>query len=257
MPRPGRRGAIGFAPAWELLRDFNSGTVNASVQGQVDGMDDIAGASVYTTEQVYAGTRSMKTTITSGSDGFGLFGGTITLPSTLSKGNTLWLDLYAYFPTGFIIDTPTNGSLKFVRIRQRTAASTHVGYFDLSLCDDDSPDGPYQYRMIKEDTSGWVYSGAAGLMTRNAWHRVSLHIVFDNVLQASGGTARVRVWHNGTLLVDNTTIRTLLNATDVASDFYLFTYWNGTAPQTQACYIDNIRIAKNGVPSWAATLPGV
>lgn len=243
-------------PDWEIFRDFNSGPDNTGVQGKADGLDDLAGASVYTTEQVYAGARSMKTSITAGSDGFGNFGGTITLPSTLSKGNTLWLDLYAFFPTGFVIDTPTNGSLKFIRIRQRTAASTHVGYFDLSLCDDDGAVDPQQFRMIKEDTSGWVSFGASGSVTRNAWHRISMQLVLDNVLQSSGGTARVRVWQNSSLLVDNATIRTMLNATDVASDFYLFTYWNGTAPQTQSCYIDNIRIAKNGTPSWASSLPG-
>lgn len=258
LVRPARLGSRASLattpPAWEVVRNFNAGTSGLGVQGQVDGLDDIAGMSTYSTEQSFEGGKSCKMTITGGTDGFGNWGGTIAFPADIAKGSDYWLDLYAFLPTGFNILTPTNGSLKFIRLRQTTAAAGHVGYFDLSLVDDIPLDTAAQYRMIKEDTSGWVYSGAAGLLTRNVWHRVSLHVVFDNVLQSSGGTARVRVWQDGVRLVDNSNIRTMLNATDLVKSLYLFTYWNGNSPQTQSLYLDNIRMASGGVPTWALDL---
>ncbi len=245
----------GSGVTWELLRDFNSGAVNTGVQGQPDGMDDVAGDSVYTTEQVYEGARSMKCTITAGSDGFGNWGGSINFPSNFERYDTLWCEVYAFFPTGYNITT-TPGHLKFLRFRTNQANGSNRGYNDLYI-QDDAVVGQ-RFKFIREGHDVWYYGGGTGQMVRNVWHRFTVKVVFDTVAKASGGQSQVRVWQNGALIISSDTILTLGGTTDYSNLFYLHTYWNnGNAPTTQSSYYDMLRLAKNGVPAWAADLPGV
>ena len=250
---------VGASPDWEIFRDFNSGPDNTGVQGKADGLDDIAGASVYTTEQVYDGARSMKTTITSGSGGFGNWGGAINFTNNLVRYDTLWFDIYAFFPTGYsIITSPLH--LKFLRFRTYQSNGTNRGYNDLYIQDDSvSGTGSQQrFKFIREGQDVWYYGGGPGQMTRNTWHRFTVKLVLDSVAKSSGGQSLVRVWQNDSLIISSDDILTLGGATDYMNQFLLHTYWNNdNAPATQFSYYDNIRIAKNGVPSWAAGLPEV
>lgn len=244
--------ASGSTPDWDFLRDFNSGSNGSSAQA-ADGFD--GSAAIKSNEQAYSGTLSAKTTIAIGSDGDGTTGGGIDFPTTLVKGDTLWCDIRFFFPTGFEIATPGNGSLKFLRFRLKTPAEGHVGYNDIQFMDDAGQSSAF--RMIQEVQGSWVNFGTANSVTRNTWHRMSVCLKYDNVLQSSGGTARSRVWFNGALVVDDATIRTLENATDIVFLAFIYTFWNGGSPKTQSHYTDDIRFAKNGTPSWALDLEGV
>lgn len=247
-PGPG-----GDTPDWDFLRDFNTGSNGNSAQA-ADGFD-YTGASTKSSEQAYSGSLSAKNVISSGSDGDGTFGGNIEFESDFVKGDTLWADIRFYLPAGFEIATPGNGSLKFLRFKIKTAGGSHVGYNDIQFMDDAGQSNAF--RMLQEAQGLWVYFGTADSVTRNTWHRLTTCLKYDNVLQSSGGTSRSRVWFNNALVVDNDTIRTLENATDIVYAYLIFTYWNGNAPKTQHNYLDDIRVAKNGVPSWALDLEGV
>jgi hypothetical protein len=245
-------------PDWEILRDFNGGTVNTGVQGQADGMDDIAGASVYTTEQLYAGARSMKTTITVGTSGFGNWGGLVNFTDDLVRYDTLWFDVYAFFPTGYQIVTDSL-HLKFLRFRTYQSGGANRGYNDLYIQDDSVSGSGDQQRLkfIREGHNVWYYGGGAGQLARNTWHRFTVKLVLDTVAKSAGGESLVRVWQNDSLIISSDDILTLGGTTDYMDSFYLHTYWNGeNPPATQSSYYDNIRIAKNGVPSWASLLTG-
>jgi hypothetical protein len=245
-------------PDWEILRDFNSGAVNASVQGQADGMDDIAGASVYTTEQLYAGARSMKTTITAGTSGFGNWGGAINFPDALVRYDTLWFDIYAFFPTDYII-TAGSSHLKFLRFHTFAVGGANRGYNDLYInADNRDMSGETRIKFIKEFHDIWYYGGSADQLPRNVWHRFTMKLTLDTVAKSSGGQGEVKLWMNDVLTISTTQIQSLFGATDYCDEFLLHTYWNGeNAPATQSSYYDNIRIAKNGVPAWAVGLPGL
>jgi len=251
-----RAPAPSVAPDWEIFRNFNGGVSGTQVSyASGDAFDDLGGMTEYSNVRSISGGMSAKCTIIGGTDGFGNWGGSVAFTDTLVKHDEFWLQLYIYIPDTFVIDTPGNGSLKFLRYKQRTAADAHRGYIDIQMQDDVGE--PTAWRMIQENQGLWRNFGSVGSITRNAWHRVTTHVVLDDVLQASGGTSRIRVWMDGVLLVDDATIRTLVSATDFMNELYLFTYWNGMAPQTQSLWIDDLRMAKNGVPSWVAALPGV
>jgi hypothetical protein len=239
---------------FDLLRDFESGAVGTSCNRKSDGFSDLAGAAVYSTEQALGGTQCAKLTVQSGAEGFGQWGGAVTFPQNVGQGGHLWVQLKIYIPASFIIDTPSNGSLKYIRIRQATSVGGNAGFFDLQMQDDDKAAGEGDFRMLKEGQAVWQNFGADGTLTRDTVLTHTLHMVMDATLPASGGTSRIRFWQGNTKLVDSGTIKTLINATDYADALYLFTYWNGTAPQTQSLYVDDIRISSDASPSWAAGL---
>lgn len=261
--RPAYSGGTGggaIEDGWSTTRDFNSGTIGVAANSGGNGFDDIAGDSRYTTEQVYGGAQAVKMSIASGADGFGTWGGAIHFPSDLAKGANLWARQYIWMPSNptFRIETPTNGSLKYIRVRQRTAGLANAGYWDLSLLDDSGAeaDNTADFRFIKEGgAENWTKFSTNNVFPRGQWVEHILHLKLDNQTTAEGGSPRIRFWQNGTNLLDVNNKRTLINATDTAYQYYLFTFWNGNAPQAQALYMDDITVSSHTLPSWAVGLP--
>lgn len=236
---------------WEVVRNFNSGGAGKKAEKTPDGFDDAAGYSVYSNERSAEGGMSARLSIDAGSEGWGWWGGVITFPTRLAKDADLWLQLYVFMPEDFVIKTPGNGSLKFIRIATKNLAGNNAGYIDIQLQDDGTTTS--SMRMIKEQQDRWFLFGNAGSFKRGVWQRVSVNFTLSAVPAADGGNARVRVWHNGGLITDEPRVKTLTSSTDVATMLYLFTYWNGRAPRTQSLWVDDIRIAA-GRPSWAEDL---
>ncbi len=262
--RAGAGGTGGGGGGWNITRDFNGGTNGASVSYvSGDAFDDLGGSSVYDSANAYEGAMCAKLQIADNVEGFGQWGGSIDFPSTVVKGQRFWLQLYIKIPASFLIETPGNGSLKYIRLRQKKADTTNAGFFDLQFFDQSGAlaDNTYDFRMIKELQDDWQEFGADGILTRDTWHRHTLCIDVDNVAVGSGGNGRVRFWQNGTLLVNSTTLTPLINATDYMDSFYLFTYWNGNgtdySPQAQHLFVDKIQMSTDTTPSWATGLDGV
>lgn len=251
-------------PDWEILRDFNSGTLGTSTTGNADGFDLGGSQTVYSTEQVFEGAQAAKSTINPLQTGTFQFGGYIdSYPSNCFKGDEIWFQWYCYMPSSFLIDTDNN-LLKYLRFQTLTAGGANQGYCDVYLREGAPPVS--RYRLIYEGDQGakpgtsspWTPGGPALTFLRDQWVRNNVHIVFDDVATMDGGTARFRLWENGVLMADKTDRKTLVAADDYSDKFLGFTYWNGeNAPQTQSVYIDAIRLAKNGIPSWALDLEGV
>lgn len=237
--------------SWSILRDFNSGIIGTKAERTPDGFDDVAGASVYSNERSFDGGQSAKLSIVGGTEGWGNWGGSITFPSPLRSGSELWLQMYIYMPADFIIATPGNGSLKFIRVRTKTSTGGNGGFNDIQFRDDANQTS--SFRMIKEGQDQWFSFGAPNGFSKNMWQRVTVNLKFSSVPTTAGGVARVRVWQNGQLLVDEGRMQTLSSSSDVADALYLFTYWNGKAPQTQSLWVDQIQMS-NFRPGWASDL---
>jgi len=256
-PRPVR---VFPAPDWEIYRNFNVGTIGASTTGNANGFDQGGTETVYTTEQVFAGAQAAKSTIRPSQSGTFSFGGWITnYPSNFFRGDSVWFQGYYYVPASFFFGIPR---IKFLRFRTYAAnGSTNQGYVDTYINPLATPSSTYDIIYegdIAEPPSGWTHAGPAATIDRDRWIRINKHVVFDNLSTDNGGMARVRLWQDGVLLADKTDRRTLVDADSFSNQFLNFTYWNGeNAPQVQSLYIDELRLAKNGIPLWAADLPGV
>jgi hypothetical protein len=243
-------------PDWEMVRNFNAG-VDGSPAGFPSGFD-APWQSVFTTAQVHEGDFAAAVRIQEGSDGFPTWGGQINFPDALVKGDVLWHQMWVYYPPNptFIV-VSSNNWLKYWRVRNRTAADTHVGYFDLLLRRDMDGTAVPQWLFQKEDPFyDFETFGANIPLPRGQWVRQTTRCVVDNIARDDGGLGEVMFWQNGVLLA-NRSIRTISNATDRWIAWWLHTFWNGGAPQTQESYVDDIRLAKNGVPAWVTDLPSL
>ncbi|MDT8452096.1 MAG: hypothetical protein RQ936_05030 [Gammaproteobacteria bacterium] len=241
------------AYAWDLTRDFNSGALGMKAEAS-DAFSEAAGGAEYSNERSVEGGKSAKLKVVGGTEGFGYWGGIIGFPQKVFRGETIWLEMYIYMPDTFVIKTPGNGSLKFLRFRSRKADGAHSGYVDMQIIDDGSSD-PEEFRMLREIQDEWFYYGQNGMLTRDKWHRVNVELTVDNIAVNQGGTAQAKFWLDGNLITIEKNIKAIISATDYIESFFLFTYWNGMAPKDQHLWVDNIQIS-NERPVWVDVLGG-
>lgn len=237
---------------WSIVRDFNTGALGTVAQRTADGFDDVAANSVYSKDQSVDGTQAVRLSIDSGSTGWGTFGGIIKFPRKMVAGDELWIDLDVYFPESFDFVAAGNGA-KFLRVDTKTAAGDNGGYNNLYFSTGSR--SSYLFQYIKEIENQWLTMGKQGDLTKGQWHRISMHIRYDAVAASQGGKSQVRIWQDGLLILDAPQTKTLTNATDYATTFYLFTYWNLGAPKAQQVWADNIKLASFR-PAWAQNLQG-
>lgn len=237
---------------FNLLRDFDSGTLGQVTDGNADGFDEAGTDSIYTNEQSFSGGQAVKCQITSGQEGFGSWGGIINLPQRLYAGSEFWAEFYIYLPTAFDIDTSGNGSLKTFRIKSYKADGSNLGFYDLHLRDGTTGD---PFRHIREfDTQYWVTFGDRSDFARDNWHRITVYQKVEEASIDGGGDGYTKVWQNGVEVLTDTGLVPIPRAGGYYSDIYMFTYWNGNSPATQHCYLDQIRFSTESQPSWASGL---
>lgn len=250
-------------PDWEILRDFNSGTVGNAANGTADGFSSAASRSIYTTEQVFEGSQACKIRRLQGqtpATGFGNYGGVVAFPGDAVQGDTVWLDAMVYFGAEADLSIMRVAS-KFFRLRRATSTGGGADHIDLYFSS--GIRSSFMFQAISEGTTGdvgqsWFPMGAWTDLAKNVWHRITIAWALGAEPQSLGGTGAMRVWRNGALLTNATGMRTLQDPTDKGVAFYCATQWDfPTYDQEVAWYIDRIRIAKNGTPTWALELEGV
>jgi hypothetical protein len=249
------------APDWERLRNFNTGTLGAPADLNTSGFSIDGDDSVFSDEQVYEGTQSGKVQkLPDGTDGTGDYGGTITFSglSNCFQGDTLWIQWAVYFPTAaFNLETARTTGSKFIRYRSLTAADGNAGFGDLYFNDQG---GDAMLNFLKEpfpSNDGFIPMGLWADLTQDTWHLFTWAVRLDSVKGNAGGTSRLRVWRNTDLLIDRDDVKTLTTATDYVTNVRFFSTWNDGGAVDASCFIDDIKIAKNGVPTWALSLEGV
>lgn len=239
------------AHSWSRVEDFNEGEVGESVQ-TTGGMDNSAGGTLHSDEQSLDGSLVAKMSINEGKTGFGGWGGIIRFPEKLRIGDSYWVQFYMYIPSNFNIDTPTNGSLKFLRVHTATPVSNNAGYMDFQFMDDDTQRDAV-YRYIKEGgEKSWLEIASANererLIPRDRWFKVELALTLGVIPKAEGGKSSVRYWVDDELVWNGENAQTLSGEDHFADALYIFTYWNGGAPKSQSLYIDNF-IMTSDTPS--------
>ena len=229
---------------WEILRDFNSGTVGQVAIGS-DGFNGTATESYYSVTNALSG-QVCELNTTLGETGFGKWGGSVTFPELLGDGDDLWVRVKTYFPSSF--DLTTDFHLKFLRPHVKNSDESHVGYIDVYI----SSDGTFYYQNELYTTPDSTrHMNDAFAISRDTWETYTYHI------KLSSTSGRVRFWQGNNLVMDNVDDITLQNSNQILDFLLLFTYWNGGAPATQSMYIDDLEISSQTVPVWAGGLEGV
>jgi len=232
------------ASAWQKKVDFNAGPLGAKALGSDSSFND-ASSAVYSKDQVYEGAFSVKNSIDKGAEGFGNWGGIINFPTKVTRGGEVWLRVRTYYPSGFSFSA--NPWLKFLRMHTTDAGgSTNYGYDDWYI---NLSDAVHPYQFIYEGEQVWYQFGAkADSPQFNKWETYEMYVKFDTTPASKGGQAVVRFWKDGILIGESKDRITLKNASATSDAAYIFTYWNGGAPQTQSMYLDDI-VVQTDTPS--------
>lgn len=219
------------------------GTVGENTKNNANGMDDWGANTIFSNEEVYSGTTSGKMQVfTSDSDG-GTFnwGGIISFANSLFEGDEFWIRFRLFQPVGFIPYTNGGGGhIKFTRIKTYTSGGANGGLIDVYY---DFDGAATTYKYIKEfDPNTWTYFADSATYP----HIYGEWVTFNQYYKLHSDPAQsiVRFWRNNDLVLDQN-LKNLTNSTDYATDFYIFTYWNGTVPQNQHAYIDDVVITSD------------
>lgn len=232
------------AIAWTKELNFNDGTAGQKAENSSDSFDSAAGLSFYSTAQSAEGGMSAELNIRAGETAFGLWGGIISHPTKLRKGDEIWVRVKTYMPEGFDYGSySAGGRLKFLRVHTKSDSVGNYGYNDWYISGKNSSE---VFGFIYEGEQYWSWFGSnADRPVLGKWETYEMYLKFDDVPVSKGGQARIRVWKNGKLLKDITDRKTLVNSSAYAEGTYLFTYWNGGAPKTQKMWVDDIVVTSD------------
>ena len=232
-----------FTPTY--LLDAESATLGANYQGSASDQwtNDETNTLAQNTNVLF-GTKAWEMTAPAMSGGFGAFGGRKNFDTPLGSGDSVHIQISAYFPTSSFDFAEVAPHLKFLRLRTETSGGANSGYQDIYI---DRESQSREIKHIFEGVDSWTFSGES--IQYDTWETLEFRVDFDDTPLDSGGTARVRVWRNiagvMTLIIDVTDQRTLDDDTQLCPFIYVFSYWNGepTLPSTaQTCYVDRLVI---------------
>ncbi len=207
-----------------------------------------AGNTVYTSEQVYSGTRAIKMTINEGDTGWGSFGGSLSFNKCehisgrhLRKGDEIWIRTRLYFPKGWEFN---QGANKFMRLRtynEINGKTASEGYIDLYIRGHPEDVNFKPFWFIFEGEQKWYSVGTIDdYFEYGKWKTVELYLKLDNKKESEGGDATVRIWVDGELIGDTRERRTLKTENSFVTYFNLFSwYGNEGSPKTQSLYVDD------------------
>ena len=226
--------------AWTINANFETGTVGQRANGDDAFRNQAFSSTIYSNTYVHSGSKSAKSSITKGTDGWGEWGGLINYPSGVGQGGQIWYRVWAYYPSGFDFTCSCTEGIKFMRI------GSNAGSWDYYLATNgvDIATGvtskfyenhPYPFTDIR---------GLGGPISLGSWHAFELYVK----LSPTAGQGIIRAWRDGKLIFEDKETPTMANASDIFKESLVWTYWNGKAPKSQSAYVDDI-IITNETPN--------
>jgi len=249
---------------WTITADFEQGTLGTRADGP-SGLTNanLSGGTLanwYDNTHVFSGSKAMKTFFKAGSTGSpGVAystGGQITFPSRITNGDEIWGRFYLYLPSSASWSWVCNPAVKVFRLAHICNSSgTGLGY--VSVFNYWSGGSAYNNIAISNEIAGLVNNEriTGSQFDYGQWQCIELYIKLSPV---NGIT---RIWKNGILIREENQTRTtasppfypgyktLSSSSDYADFAYVWTYWNGGAPQDQYAWIDDIKITTDPPPN--------
>lgn len=247
-----------------FFQNFDSSTVGTS-----SALDNWGACTVDNT-QSFSSPNSYKCHGVAGSGAFGASKVMASNTSRPAQGDEVWFRVRCFFPVGFNF-TGTGGggdAIKFLRIDTGPVGSNTHSHIDWYLRAANATNAGYFDFIVEGSAQNWMFGVAPTpvptQIVRGQWYTIETYYK----LNATGTSAIVRLWINGTLVVDTsanlpigvTKMATLANATYVidnatnvnSAGLMFITYWNVQLPATQDCWIDDFTVYcsnVNGPPS--------
>jgi hypothetical protein len=169
---------------------------------------------------------------------------------SLSKGDSYWVRQAVYFPDGteddlflpsgaavpaFSFDS-LNGAdhdhgIWIEQITQYDDLGAEIGQLAVAL-DASGAGADFNFLMEGSD-QGWQENLTGGaVISLGQHHMIEMQVVFDNLLTVYGGLSALRIWVDGSLVVDRNDIRTMVLDTETAIAL------NATAASGTSVYLE-------------------
>jgi len=167
-------------PSWTKSFDFNDGALGEKVAGL-----DAAGGTKYTTEQSYEGGKAAVLSAQRGKENYGRWGGRVSFPTRLSKGDEIWWRVRTFWPKE--MDYSANPRLKFLRVHTCTANGGNRGYNDIYI---NAPGSKIPFQFIYEGAQRWSHvSDVEDAIVPNTWETYEFYLKLDDRSVDDGGQA--------------------------------------------------------------------
>ena len=229
------------AHAWVVNANFEKGQLGLEAQGS-DAFSDAFKNTKYTNKVVHGGKQAAVTSIKKGETGFGKWGGSFKFPSALKQGDEIWYRAWIYYPTGFDFSHGGVG-IKTLRIATKNSGGKGEGHFDmLTKGSEGVTVSMEQSRTEFHSKNDW--KGIGPKITPGVWHAFEYYAKLSSV----SGKGVYRAWVDGKLILEDTTTPTIKSSSSYLPYAYLWSYYNGGAPQDQQAYVDDL-IITNETPS--------
>lgn len=240
-----------WATPFYVMRRFSDGALGEVAQNgkdgntYTDGFDSDASRSFYASDPAGGVGKVARLTVPAGGGGVNAFGGSITSHRRTYKGDVAYFGCRMYVPAA--LDwTAVQGTVtlrnKFLRVMNKRADGSQVGYNDLYILRDPSLHGGMQFEFIKEGQASWADVGdASNQFVRDTWETYQMAIHCDNIPVDQGGTGRVEIFKNGERIANITKIETLSTADGYLDFAKFFTLWDDAgASSEQTLYLDDV-----------------
>ena len=233
----------------------HSWTTSLGCEGSsLDGRVNWGTGTSLSTAQAAGGSQSCKLNIAKGSEGWPSSGGPmefgviVPFPTPVRVGEELWARVKLFVPVGFSLSTNT-GMLKFIRFHAKTA-QTNAGYLDVLLGTGSTP--LWNATLKRDEYPPYVvgFEGRPGLtfigtrpkddVAMGRWEAYEVNVKVGT----SVSNSRVRFWKNNRMVAEVSQI-SAVDESGSLDGLFLFTYWNGTSPQSQHLYVDDIAVTSD------------
>lgn len=232
--------------AWTRTADFEGGTTGSYAVGP-NALDARAGQATFSNQFVHSGNMALRAEVQAGNTPYG---GKINFPQPLREGDEVWFRAYWYYPAGLDFTTTGQG-LKTMRIKTQDSANKGTGHHSIYRSNVSGRILPHSevmgsvfwdYVFASAPYGGGAY-GQKKITTGN-WYALEMYVKFSS----KPGQGIYRIWEDGNLIFEDKNTATFRNSTDVSKYALIGNYWNGSGPQTQAPYVDDVVIT-NQKPS--------
>ena len=177
-------------------------------------------------------------------------------------GGELRIRFAALFPEGYILNScrrlgncatgETNASIKFIGVDPVNGTARHWLNINHDNGHKKAPflwvwEGEHKVEKITNDPSDSTANPVSltlssnPVIQRGVWEVYEYYTALSDQPLSSGGTATVRIYKNGQLIMETADRKTAQSGNGMDS-FYLLNYWNGFAPANQHVFFDDIII---------------
>lgn len=221
------------AYAWTISRDFEGGSVGQEADSHSSGLDSCVPKFTFSNSRSKSGSQAGKLEWGPGATARG---GRLIFPTSLHEGDEIWYRTYIYFESGF--NFAAEPAIKIMRVWTASDAGDNQGYLSIYKNNGTYDSDPPEIQRNNEPYTGGTSISYTGTnLSVGSWQCLEMYVKFS-----TSQDGIFRIWKDGTLISEDTSHNTMVEATSKSTFVYFMSWWNGGSPAAQNEWVDDIVI---------------